>query len=253
MRAANLAAVALAAALPSACGAETPSTGAATPRTVTVFAAASLTRAFEALGRPFHQANPAYRVRFDFAGSPTLVTQLTQGARADALATADSVNMAAAVTAGVAGTPHIFARNVLEIAVATGNPNHLTGLADLGRAGLTVVLAAPNVPAGRYAEQALAKAGVRVHPSSLETDVEGVLTAVETGQADAGIVYATDVAGAAGKVAGVRIPAADNVVATYPVAQVKGAPDAAGASAFIAYLLSAARQEVLQRFGFEGS
>lgn len=248
------AALALVAALAAACGTagSAQNAVAGSPSgTVTVFAAASLTNAFRALEPGFQARYPHVTLSFDFAGSPTLVTQLSQGARADVLATADATNMANAATDGVLqGGSTVFAHNLLEIAVAPGNPKHITRLSDLGRADVTLVLAAPQVPAGKYAGQALARAGVAVHPKSLETDVESVLTKVALGEADAGIVYTTDVKAAAGRVTGIAIPAAQNVVAGYPVAAVKGAPNPAGARAFITYLTSAAGQEVLLRYGF---
>lgn len=233
---------------PSATAASGPS------GTVVVFAAASLNNAFTAVGEGFHGKYPAAQVQFNFAGSPTLVTQLTQGARADVLATADSVNMGKASDAGLLrGGPVLFAHNLLEIAVAPGNPKHIATLGDLGRPDVTLVLAAPEVPAGKYAVQALAKAGVTARPKSLETDVESVLTKVELGEADAGIVYTTDVRAAGSKVRGVQIPAAQNVIAGYPVALLKDAPNLTGAAAFIAYLRSPAGREVLQRYGFQAT
>jgi molybdate transport system substrate-binding protein len=217
-----------------------------------VFAAASLTQAFGELATGFHARNPEAQVQFNFAGSPTLVTQLTQGARADVLATADTTNMGNAVAAGlVRGAPAVFAHNALEIAVAPGNPKHIESLADLARADVTLVLAAPQVPAGKYAAQALATAHVAARPRSLETDVESVLTKVEVGEADAGIVYTTDVRAAASKVEGVPIPDSDNVIADYPVAQLKDAPNPTAAAAFIAYLRSTAGRDLLRRYGFQ--
>lgn len=248
----------LAALAAAACQAGSPSAGAGTSPgsridgTVTVFAAASLTNVFTNLAGGFEKANPGVKVALNFAGSPTLVTQLTQGARADVLATADTTNMHNAQAAGLLqGGPSVFAHNLLEIAVAPGNPKRIESLSDLARADVTLVLAAPQVPAGRYATQVLSTQGVQAHPRSLETDVESVLTKVELGEADAGIVYATDVKAAGGKVLGVAIPAAQNVVASYPVAALKGAPNAAAGGAFIRYLLSGAGTEVLRRYGFQ--
>ena len=226
--------------------------GAAPPKTVTVFAAASLTQAFTSMEPSFERANPGYRLQFNFAGTPTLLTQLEQGAHADVFASADQANMARATAAQlVDGASRVFALNRLEIAVAPGNPKHIATLADLARSGVTLVLAAPTVPAGKYAAQALARAGVAVEPKSLELDVESTLAKVELGQADAAIVYTTDVQAAGARVSGVPIPATWNVVATYPVAQVAHAPDARGAKAFIGYLLGPSGRLVLGRFGFE--
>ncbi len=198
-----LATLALAAA---ACGAASGSSASSggEPREISVFAASSLTDAFTRLGEDFTAAHPGVTVTFNFAGSNDLVTQLQQGAPADVLATADTRSMEAA--GDLAGAPQAFAGNKLVIAVAPGNPEHITGLADLAREDLKVVLAAPEVPAGKYAEEVLAEAGVTVKPVSLEVSVKGVVTKVSLGEADAGIVYATDVDAAQGKLEGVAIP-----------------------------------------------
>ena len=219
--------------------------------TVSVFAAASLTDSFKALGSAFQAAHPGVTVQFNFAGSPTLVTQIEQGAPADLFASADTANMDKLTADGfTTGTAQVFAHNQLEIAVAPGNPKHITGLADLARPGLIYISEAATVPAGKYSLQALAKAGVSVTPKSLETDVKSVVSKIELGEADAGIVYITDVTAAGSKAQGVSIPAADNVVATYPMVAVKGAKNSAAANAFIAYLRSSTGQSTLESFGF---
>ena len=218
------------------------------PPTIDVFAAASLTDAFKALGSSFHGAN----VRFNFAGTPTLVTQVEQGAQADVFASADTANMDKLKADGfVSGEPKVFAHNQLEIVVAAGNPKGITSLADLARPGVLYISAGPTVPAGKYAAQALAKAGVTVHPRSLETDVKSVVSKIELGEADAGIVYTTDVKAAGSEVTGVQIPDAYNVVATYPIVEVKGAKNSAAAAGFIAFVLSAEGQAKLATFGFQ--
>lgn len=222
-------AAALALVLAPACG--TGSSG------VTVAAAASLTEAFEALGG----------ATFSFAGSQQLVAQVEARAPVDVVATADADAMDRLVRAGLVDPPATFARNRLAIAVATGNPAGIGGLADLGRAGLKVVLADPAVPAGRYARLVLDRAGVAVRPVSLELDVKAVARTVAAGEADAGIVYVTDVPAAAR----VDIPPAANVVATYPVAVVRAAGDRAGARAFVDRLLGAAGRSALAAHGFE--
>jgi len=228
-----------------ACGS---SPGSSAPPTIDVFAAASLTDAFKVLGGSFHGAS----VRLNFAGTPTLVTQIEQGAQADVFASADTTNMDRLKADGfTAGEPKVFAHNRLEIVVAPGNPKGVSSLGDLAKPGLVYISAGPTVPAGKYAAQALAKAGVTVHPRSLETDVRSVVSKIELGEADAGIVYVTDVKAAGAKVAGVPIPDADNVVATYPVVEVKGARNAAAAGDFIAYVLSTEGQKKLATFGFE--
>lgn len=219
--------------------------------TISVFAAASLTDSFKALGTAFQTAHPGVTLQFNFAGTPTLVTQIEQGAPADVFASADTTNMDKLKADGyTVGAPEVFAHNQLEIVVAAGNPKGISRLADLAKPGVIYISEAPTVPAGKYSLQALAKAGVSVTPKSLETDVKSVVSKVELGEADAGIVYTTDVKAAGGKVQGVPIPSADNVVATYPMVSVKGATNAAAARAFIAYVMSSTGQSRLESFGF---
>jgi molybdate transport system substrate-binding protein len=219
--------------------------------TVTVFAAASLTEAFRTIGKDFEAAHPGTKVEFNFAGSSTLARQIVEGAPADVFASADEENMQKAVDGGdVAGTPQTFARNRLAIIVPKGNPKHVTGLADLGRPGLTIALAAPAVPVGRYAAEAFAKAGMPTPAGSNEADVKAVVTRVSLGEADAGVVYATDVAAGGEKVEAVPIPEAHNVVARNPIATLEAAPSAAGARAFVAYVLSPPGQRALAHSGF---
>ncbi len=213
---------------------------------VYVFAAASLTVAFKAV--PAH-ADLVWN--YNFAGSPTLVTQIENGAQADVFASADTANMDRLEKDGMlAETPRIFAHNKLEIVVAAGNPKGIHRLADLSRSDLIYISAGPTVPAGKYALQILAKAGVTVTPKSLETDVKSVVGKIELGEADAGIVYVTDVAAAGVKVQGVPIPDSENVLATYPVAVLKSARNRAYAEGFIGDLLSAQGQAALHRYGF---
>jgi molybdate transport system substrate-binding protein len=234
----------------SACGASAAPTLLA-PVTLSVFAAASLTDSFKALGDSYHQQHSNVTLQFNFAGTPTLVTQIEQGAQADVFASADTTNMDKLRGDGfTSGTPQVFAHNKLEVAVAPGNPKHITSLADLAQPGLVYISAGPTVPAGKYAAQALQKAGVSVTPRSLEADVKSVISKIELGEADAGIVYTTDVKAAAGKVDGVAIPDTVNVVATYPLVAVKDSKHAGAASAFIAYVLSATGQSKLEPFGF---
>lgn len=198
--------------------------------TLTVLAAASLSDAFAQLAHDFEHDHPGAKVRTSFGSSSTLAAQLQQGADADVFAPADQANMDKVVSL-LAGPPVIFAHNRLEIVVAPGNPRHVAGLADLARPGLLVALCQASVPCGRYSAQALATAGVTVVPASQETDVKSVLGRVELGEADAGVVYASDVLAAGPRAAGVVIPDAQNVTAAYPIAA-----------------LSRGRQELARRF-----
>jgi molybdate transport system substrate-binding protein len=218
---------------------------------IQVFAAASLSASFNAIGIEFHRANPGVEVNFNYAGTPTLVTQIEQGAPADVFASADTINMDKLTADGfTSGSSQVFAHNQLEIVVAPGNPKGITGLADLAKPGVIYISEGPAVPAGKYSLQALASAGVKVSPKSLETSVSAVIGKVELGEADAGIVYTTDIKAAGNKVQGVPIPAANNVIATYPMVAVKGTKSPDVANAFIAYVLSATGQSTLASFGF---
>ncbi len=253
MRGRFIAMLATVAALCAACGQSTPAAAppSALSGSITVFAAASLTDSFKALSSSFQAAHPGVTLQFNFAGTPTLVTQIEQGAQADVFGSADTTNMDKLKGDGLTvGTPQVFAHNRLEIVVAPGNPKGITGLADLAKPGVIYISEAATVPAGKYSFQALAKAGVTVIPKSLETDVKSVVSKVALGEADAGVVYTTDVKAAGSKVQGVSIPDAYNVVATYPLVAVKGTKNSAVANAFIAYLLSSAGQSTLESFGF---
>jgi molybdate transport system substrate-binding protein len=219
--------------------------------TVSVFAAASLTEAFRTISKDFEAAHPGTKVEFNFAGSSTLARQVIEGAPADVFASADDENMKKVVDAGdIAGVPKPFVHNRLVVIVPRGNPKQVKSLSDLSRAGMTVSLAAPGVPVGRYAAEAFAKAGAPVPSASREADVKGVVTRVSMGEVDAGVVYVTDVAPVKEKVETVPIPDAHNVVASYPIAQLKGAPNVAGARDFMAYVLSPPGQRVLANAGF---
>ncbi|HEY8952613.1 MAG TPA: molybdate ABC transporter substrate-binding protein [Candidatus Dormibacteraeota bacterium] len=218
---------------------------------ITVFAASSLQPAFDQIGKDA-VAMLIAQPTFNYAGTQTLASALMQGAPGDVFASADTAHMTTLQNAGlISGQPRIFAHNKLEIAVAKGNPKGIHSLADLARPGVVLVLADPSVPAGKYAQQALAKAGVTVHPASLEQQVSGVLTKVALGEADAGIVYVSDVV-TSGKVDGIVIPDAQNVIADYPIAVVKSTQSQIGATAFVDLVLSARGQAILKASGFEG-
>jgi molybdate transport system substrate-binding protein len=248
----RLAAVLAAALVLAACGGGDDdsggSSGAASSGELKVFAAASLTAAFTKIGEQYTAANGGDKVTFNFAGSQALATQIQQGAPADVFASADIPNMDK--VKDLVGTPKNFASNLLAIVVEKGNPRNVKTLEDLASPDLKVVLAAEEVPAGKYAEQILDKAGVTVQPVSQEDNVKAVVTKVSLGEADAGIVYVTDVTAGGDKVEGVDIPEDQNVTATYPVATVKASKDQAGASAFMDLVLSAEGQQVLKEYGF---
>jgi molybdate transport system substrate-binding protein len=235
--------------LAAACGDDNDSSGgSATSNEIKVFAAASLTAAFSELGPQFTAANGGTEVTFNFAGSQALATQIQQGAPADVFASADTTNMDK--VEDLVGTPQVFVSNLLQIVVEKGNPKGVNGLDDLAGSDLKVVLAAPEVPVGKYAQQALDRAGVAVEPVSQEDNVKAVVTKVSLGEADAGIVYATDVTAGGDEVEGVDIPEEQNVVATYPIATVEASGNQAEAQAFMDLVLSAQGQQVLERYGF---
>lgn len=223
----------------------------ATDGTITVFAASSLSAAFDELGEAFSETSPGLEVVFNFAGSAALATQIVEGAPADVFASADLGSMTKLTDAGNgAGDPVVFTTNTAQIIVAAGNPEGVTGVADLADPGLIVIACAPEVPCGAYARQIFTNAGVSVTPRSFEENVKAVVSKVTLGEADAGIVYATDVAAAGDAAWGVDIPAELNIVAEYPIAVTTGAPNPAAAQAFVDFVLSAAGQEILASFGF---
>jgi molybdate transport system substrate-binding protein len=230
----------------------TGSASAAPPSgTITIFAASSLTNAFDRVGDELTRLYPATRYTFNYGSSSTLATQIVNGAPADVFASADELNLQKVEGAAlVPGPASIFATNRLQIAVAPGNPKRISSLADLARRDLVVVLAAPSVPAGKYALDALGKAGVTLTPASQEVDVRAVLNKVALGEADAGIVYVTDVRSAAGRVAGVDIPEQHQVIARYPVAVLNESRNKRLSSLFVEFLLGADGQRVLGDFGF---
>lgn len=220
------------------------------PVELVVHATASSTDAVRELAAAFEAAS-GVPVLLNLAGSQSLAAQLIAGAPGDVLIAADEVQMDVVARAGLlAGEPVTVATNVLAIAVEAGDPRGVSGLADLARPDLIVVLAAEEVPAGRYAREALARAGVDVRPASREQSVRAALAKVAQGEADAAIVYASDIVAAGGRVDGVSIPARHNVVATYPAAVLAGAAAPDTAAAFVAFLRSAAGQDVLRAYGF---
>jgi molybdate transport system substrate-binding protein len=218
---------------------------------ITVFAAASLKESFTAIGRAFEAANPGSTVTFNFGASSALAQQITQGAPADVFASASPKNMQQVVDRKAANGSTAFARNVLEIAVPPSNPAHVAALADLGKPGVKLVLCQPQVPCGALAQTVLGKATVTVQPVSLEADVTSTLAKVQLGEADAALVYVTDVTSAGNKVKGVEIPPDVNAATTYPIAALTASQNAALAKAFVAYVLSSGGRAELAKVGFE--
>jgi molybdate transport system substrate-binding protein len=232
----------------------TPASACAERRELTVFAAASLREVFEDLGRAHEARTPGLTVRLSFAGSQELRVQIEHGARADVFASADLEHMAALEEAGRVEAPRIFARNAPVVVVPADNPAGLAAFADLPRAR-RVVLGAPAVPIGAYTERILDRAGadfkrrVLARVVSRELNTRQVLAKVALGEADAGVVYRTDAA-AATRVRAIPIPDDLNVLADYPVAALKDAPQAAAAGAFVDLLLSPEGQKRLAAAGF---
>ncbi|HEV7523923.1 MAG TPA: molybdate ABC transporter substrate-binding protein [Acidimicrobiia bacterium] len=238
----------------SACGSSSKPAASSTSKLngpVDVFAAASLTGAFGNEKTALATSAPGLTLTYNFAGTQALVTQIQQGAPADVFASADVKNMQKLVDAGLVEAPQTFARNLLEIAVEPGNPKHITSLADLEKPGVTLVLADASVPAGKYARQAFTKAGLPApKPASNELDVKATLAKLTLGEADVVVVYVSDVKAAGAKVTGVVIPAAQNVVATYPIAVVKASKHQVAARAFVDEIVSGTGQQALRAAGF---
>jgi molybdate transport system substrate-binding protein len=247
-----------------AVGGQSPAVAARFQGQVTIFAAASLTDAFKQAADELQRDHRGARLVFNFAGSPTLRTQLAQGARADGFASADEPTMEAAQQDGsIAARPVVFAQNRLVVVAPVSDPIAPQSLADLSKPGLKLVLAQQNVPVGAYARQALAK--MSADPTfgsdfnaralrnlvSEETDVKAALAKVQLGEADAAVVYASDITPSVrGSVRTIDIPDRYNVIARYPIAVVKGAANGSGAQFFIDYLVSPAGQNVLKNWGF---
>jgi molybdate transport system substrate-binding protein len=220
--------------------------------TVTVLAASSLTEVFNSLGKEFEAAHPGTKVTFSYGASSTLAQQIVAGAPADVFAAASPATMATVTKAGLNdGQPKVFARNTLVIAVAPGNPKGITGLADLAKPGTKVALCAPEVPCGAAAKTALSAAKATVQPVTLAPDVKSALSTVELGEADAALVYKTDVKSAGGKVTGVDFPESAQAVNDYPIVALAHAPNGSGAAAFVDFVLGDHGQKALSDGGFQ--
>ena len=233
--------------LPSASGCSDSQT-----RHLDVFAAASLTDAFDAIESMFEEQNEAVEVRVNALASSDLASQIEQGAPADVFASADIENMKRLQDQGlILGSPEVFARNRLAILVQSGNPKGIRSLEDLTDPSLVVSLAAPAVPAGKYAQELFDKASVEVDADSQEQDVRAVVARVASGEADAGIVYETDAA-IVPETISVSIPDRFNVVARYPIALVAGSQERPLAKDFMKLVLSSQGRDILRSYGFEG-
>jgi len=231
---------------------------------VTVFAASSLTDAFKEMGAEFERTHTGTKVTFSFASSSILSTQIEEGAPADVFASADADTMRAVVESGRADEPHSFATNAL-VVVVPRNSTVVQTFSDLAKPGVKLVLAGKDVPAGKYARLMLANASggqgigpdfstrVLANVRSEESNVRAVLTKVQLGEADAGIVYRTDVQAAKGEVGAITIPGELNVAATYPITVTKEGKQNVRARTFVEYVLSKPGQEILARHGFGGA
>ena len=238
----------------TACGGSDDSSGSTDSSgtaTLTVFAASSLTSAFTELGKDFEADHDGVKVTFSFAGSSDLVAQLQEGAAADVFASADTNNMDAAVGDDlVDGDPVDFASNTLEIATPPDNPANVKSFQDLANTDVQVVVCAPEVPCGAATQKMEDLTGVTIKPVSEEDSVTDVLTKVVSGEADAGLVYVTDVQAAGDKVAGVTFAESSQVVNTYPIATLSDSKNADLAKEFVALVTGAKGQSTLAAAGF---
>jgi molybdate transport system substrate-binding protein len=253
-RASVLLTAVLALAVPlAACGSDDDSSdgGGRTSSTLTVYAAASLTSTFEEIGEQFEAAHDGVKVEFDFGGSSDLVTQIQEGAPADVFASADTKNMDKLVAADLADDdPQDFATNTLEIATPPDNPAGVASFQDLAAKGLQLVICAPEVPCGAATQTMAEDLGVTLRPVSEEQSVTDVLAKVTSGEADAGVVYVTDVTAAGDAVEGITFPESGDVVNTYPIAPVEGSAEADLAEEFTEFVLGDTGQQILQDAGF---
>lgn len=246
--------LALSAALAAACGGDggdggSDSSGGGADVSLTVLAASSLTDVLEDAERSYEKDHPGVDLTFSFAGSQDLASQVSQGVPADVLVTADTETMDG--VAGETGEPVVIARNEMVIVTPAENPGHVTSLADLADPGLRLVMAAPEVPAGTYGQEVLDRAGVDATPDSQEPSVRAVLSKVQLGEADAGLVYVTDAASVGDDVRTVAIPERYNVTATYPAATLDDSDHPARARDFVDWLADGEGQRLLREAGFQ--
>ena len=251
----------------AACGGTSPAAagGSATsaPVTLNIFAAASLTKSFNAIASKYHQLHPTITLKPVYDSSSALEQQIANGAPADIFASADTANMQKASTAGLVGASQIFARNRLVVILPASNPGHISALKDLARPGVRIVVAAATVPVGKYARQALAKmalspdygpaysASVLKNVVSEEENDAAIVQKVQLGEADAGIVYVSDInPTTAAQFTSLAIPDNFNVIAEYPIAVTKSSSHQSEAQAFLQYVLSPDGQAVLKQYNF---
>ena len=232
--------------------------------TLNVFAAASLTNAFNDIGKQFHTAHPNVTVIYNYAGSQQLAQQINQGAPADVFASANQTQMNVVIQGGEvdSASSKVFVHNLLVVIFPKSNPGQITKLQDLSKPGLKIVLAAASVPAGQYAVDYLGKASadasfgsdykanVLKNVVSYENDVESVVSKVSLGEADAGIVYTTDALANTSQLGQLSIPTNLQTVAAYPIAPIKGSRNATTAQQFVDFIFSSAGQQTLAKYGF---
>lgn len=250
----------------AACGGDDGDAGPAPSETsvegeITVFAASSLSDAFKELGTAFTAENPKASVTFNFAASSALATQINEGAPADVFASADDATYQRVAEKGTIDAPAVFATNV-PVVVAPSNGSPVNAFEDLAKGGVMLVLAGPSVPIGNYSRQILVNAStasgagvdfgtkVLANLKSDETNVKSVLAKVQLGEADAGIVYATDAAVAGNQVKTIAIPGTYNIIAQYPIGALQSGSNVTTARAFVAFVLSDAGQAILAKYGF---
>ena len=235
----------------AACGDDDSGGGAGGDTTLTVYAASSLTSTFEQIGTEFEAQHDGVTVEFSFGGSSDLVAQIQEGAPADVFASADTSTMDELTAEDLqAADPENFATNTLEIAVPPDNPAGVASFADLATDGINVVVCAPQVPCGAATVKVEEAAGIDIHPVSEEQSVTDVLAKVTSGEADAGLVYVTDVLAAGADVQGITFPESGEAVNTYPVVALKDAADADLAQDFVDLVVSDTGQSILAAAGF---